>query len=218
MEFLALLLPHIQHRYQCKTRTYGALSTTMRRRFGWIGMETTAMGARPGEEAGAAGDAHAEVARADGAGSDRAPVPGPGVPAATIRDDADPEPPRARRRGWAHLIRKVWLDDPERCEKCGGTMKIVAALASPGQDDVIRAILESTGQWDPPWMRNARDPPAAVRVGEAGARTADEVDRSDRDELDPPERTIEYDVDPEHLDDLWPDAPDDGGPTGADGG
>ncbi len=55
-------------------------------------------------------------------------------------------------------------------------MKIVAALSSPGQDDVIRAILESTGQWDPPWDR--RGPPPA--------RTATSADSS--------ELTVEYEV------------------------
>ncbi len=30
-------------------------------------------------------------------------------------------------------------------------MKVVSALSSPQQDDVIRAILESKGQWNPPW-------------------------------------------------------------------
>ena len=37
-------------------------------------------------------------------------------------------------------------------------MKIVWALSSPEQDDVIRAMLESTGQWDPPWNRRAPPP------------------------------------------------------------
>jgi hypothetical protein len=59
-------------------------------------------------------------------------------------------------------------------------------------------------------MRNARDPPAAARVGDAEARTADEVDRLDRDEPAPPGRIIEYDIDPGQLDRLWPDAPDEG--------
>ena len=76
-----------------------------------------------------------------------------------LPDDADSKFTQTRKRGWAHFIQKVWMDDPERCEKCDGTMKIVAEISSPRQDDVIRAILESTGQWDPPWDR--RGPPPA---------------------------------------------------------
>lgn len=66
---------------------------------------------------------------------------------------------RVRRRSWAQLIRKVWMVDPELCERCGGQMKVIAALSAPAQDSVIRAILEARGEWDPPWLR-ARAPPA----------------------------------------------------------
>ena len=39
-------------------------------------------------------------------------------------------------------------------------MKVVAAISSPVQDDVIERILRHLG-WDPPWKaeRNARAPP-----------------------------------------------------------
>ena len=36
VDFLAMLVPHIALRYEVKIRTYGALSTTIRKRFGWI--------------------------------------------------------------------------------------------------------------------------------------------------------------------------------------
>jgi hypothetical protein len=36
VEFLAMLVPHIALRYEVRIRTYGALSTTIRKRFGWI--------------------------------------------------------------------------------------------------------------------------------------------------------------------------------------
>ena len=81
------------------------------------------------------------------------------------------------------MIGKVWLGDPEQCEKCGGTMKVVSALSSPDQDDVIRAILESKGQWTPPWDR--RGPPLHQAPGST-----------------PSEPTVEYDVD---LHQLWPE-------------
>ncbi len=81
------------------------------------------------------------------------------------------------------MVGKVWLDDPEQCEKCGGTMKVVCALFSPQQDDVIRAILESNGQWNPPWDRRG-PPPHRAHVST------------------PSDPTVEYDVD---LDQLWPE-------------
>lgn len=77
---------------------------------------------------------------------------------------------------------------PEQCEKCGGKLKIVAALSAPEQDDIIRAILESTGQWNPPWDR--RGPPPA--------RTAASADSSEPTV----DYEVEYDVDPDAL---WPD-------------
>ena len=164
VEFLALLVPHIQHRYPCKIDTYGALSTTIRKRFGWIGRAPTP---------GVAGDSTPH--------------------AATALDDADTEFTRIRRRGWAQLIRKVWLDDPERCENCRGTMKIISALSAPAQDDVIRAILESTGQWDPPW--NQRAPPLERVHHDAHGAPPSETTV----EL---EYEVDYEVDPDRL---WPE-------------
>ena len=41
VEFLAHLVPHIQHRYECRIHTYGALSTLLRKRFGWVGRRPT---------------------------------------------------------------------------------------------------------------------------------------------------------------------------------
>ena len=42
-------------------------------------------------------------------------------------------------------------------------MKILAAISSPAQDDVIERILRARGEWDPPWLRShpARGPPAS---------------------------------------------------------
>ena len=39
VEFLAMLVPHIALRYEVRIRYYGALSTTTRRKFGWINKE-----------------------------------------------------------------------------------------------------------------------------------------------------------------------------------
>ena len=56
---------------------------------------------------------------------------------------------RLRRRSWARLIRKVWLDDPELCPRGKKPMKVLAAISSPAQDDVIERILRARGEWPP---------------------------------------------------------------------
>ena len=73
--------------------------------------------------------------------------------------DDEPDPfTQARKRRWAELIRHVWLDDPEVCERCGGHMRIAGVCTSPRDDDAIRQELEARGKWDPPW---ARAPPGS---------------------------------------------------------
>jgi len=73
---------------------------------------------------------------------------------------------KLRKRNWARLIRKVYLEDPELCESCGERMKVLSALTSPHQDAVIEKILRATGQWDPPWKRErrARGPPRQLEI------------------------------------------------------
>ena len=43
-------------------------------------------------------------------------------------------------------------------------MKVVSALSSPRQDDIIERILKSRGAWNPPWkrQRRARGPPKEI--------------------------------------------------------
>ena len=41
LEFLAMLVPHIAFRYECRIHCYGAISTTIRRQLGWIKKEET---------------------------------------------------------------------------------------------------------------------------------------------------------------------------------
>ncbi len=165
VEFLALLVPHIQHRHEIRCRLYGAVSTTLRRRFGWI--------RKPEEK------------REDGSCQ---------LPAGSTRDDdteeVDSEFHKARRRGWARLIQKVWLDDPLVCPKCGDTMKIISALSHPHQERVIEAILRARKEWNPPWARAG--PQASNASGQDGADGGSG------------ERTVEYDVDPCEYD-CWPD-------------
>ncbi len=124
VEFLALLVPHILLRFECSIHYYGALSTTLRRRFGWVSSESPP-----------------EVSES--------------------KEEQESAFVRQRKKTWARLIQKVWLDDPELCPKCGQKMKVIAVISSPAQDDVIEKILRHTGEWDPPWKREhrARGPP-----------------------------------------------------------
>ncbi len=152
VEFLAMLVPHIQLRFECKIRLYGALSTTLRKRWGWIG-------ATPGK-----GSTHP---------TDPEHVADP------MEEDRDSDFSEKKRGGWARLIRKVWLADPELCEKCGARLKIVAAISSPQQDDLIEAILRSREEWSPPWLRRAPPQLAATPSSAPG------VDSHVQYELDP---------------------------------
>ena len=132
LDFMAKLVPHILLRYECVIRCYGALSTTIRRKFGWI----TKDGSKKG-----------------------------GANSVVILEGQVCGFVKVRRRSWARLIQKVWLQDPEKCPRCGKPMKVISALSSPAQDDVIEKILKSRGVWDPPWLRNrpARGPPSFPR-------------------------------------------------------
>ncbi len=60
-----------------------------------------------------------------------------------------------------HTIARVWLQDPQLCPGCGEPMRVLSAITSPHQDDVIEKILKHRREWDPPWrrQRRARAPP-----------------------------------------------------------
>ena len=75
---------------------------------------------------------------------------------------------KVRRRSWARLIARTWLEDPSLCPTCGKEIKVLAAITSPAQDDVIEKILRSRGEWAPPWLRSrsARGPPASDATSE----------------------------------------------------
>ena len=79
----------------------------------------------------------------------------------TIIEKEESQFAKVRRRNWARLINKVWLENPSLCPSCGKEMRVIAALTSPHQDDVIERILKSRGEWNPPWKqeRQARGPP-----------------------------------------------------------
>lgn len=173
LEFLAMIVPHIQLRYEHKARCYGAISTTLRRSFGWLPNKPTPTTGDP--------DGHT-TGEPDGSSG-----PGPKQP------EPDDRAVTPKRRGnWAHFIRKVWIEDPEECSRCGEKMQIVAAVASPAQDDMIKEILTRRGEWDPPWL--GRDPPSR------------DPSRDHVSAEDPPERIVELDTDPDEIwpEDIWP--------------
>jgi hypothetical protein len=53
-----------------------------------------------------------------------------------------PTSPRERRLPWSELLRRVFAVDALQCDRCGGRMRIVAAIDQP---EVIRGILECLG-------------------------------------------------------------------------
>ncbi len=60
---------------------------------------------------------------------------------------------RQARQAWARLIRKVYLDDPLTCPRCGKPMRIVAVIEEPR---VINRMLTHLGLP----QRAPRPPPA----------------------------------------------------------
>jgi hypothetical protein len=197
LDFLALLVPHIALRYEIRSRSYGAASTTFRRKAGWIQDPPVR---RPPPRA----KAISSVGPAGEGENDPMPPPSPSdtTPAMSRPPPDEPENPfaRQRRRHWARLIARTWLEDPELCPRCGTRMEVLAAISSPAQDDTIEKILRARGEWDPPWKRSrkVRGPPPSTPTSR------------DRGHDHPPEDWSEA-VDPPHPEDD-PDPPiEDGG-------
>jgi hypothetical protein len=113
---------------------------------------------------------------------------------AVIEGD-DSEFLRVRRRNWARLIKRVWLEDPTLCPRSGKTMKVISAISSPAQDDVIEKILRSLNLWDPPWLRQrrARGPP---RLGPPSHPSAENIPHDAPSQAPSEER-----IDPPHPED-----------------
>ena len=68
--------------------------------------------------------------------------------------------PAQHRQGmtWAERLRRVFNIDVSRCERCGGTARIIACIENP---DLIRRILTHLAARDSP----ARGPPQADLLG-----------------------------------------------------
>lgn len=59
---------------------------------------------------------------------------------------------------WARLLARVFNIDVETCSKCGGRMKVIAAIEDP---KIIRKILDHMGlDTKPPPLKPARGPPS----------------------------------------------------------
>ncbi len=205
LDFLALLVPHIALRYEILSRSYGAASTTFRKKAGWIRNPPVR---RPPPQA-----KPSSLVGPEGAGeNDPLPPPPPSdsKPAVSRPPADEPEDPftRERRRNWARLIARTWLHDPETCPRCGTRMEVLAAISSPEQDGVIEKILRSRGEWDPPWKRSrkvrGRDPPWKRSRKVRGPPPSTPTSR-DRGRDHPPEDWSEA-VDPPHPED-HPDPP-----------
>jgi len=123
VEFLALLVPHIALRFECRIQSFGARlrgrarwpSTTIRRQLGWTRMRGKS--ASPPEVVEVEEDESAFV--------------------------------RLRRASCRRLIARTWLEDPSVCDGCGQPMKVISAISSPEQDDVIEKILRARQEWPP---------------------------------------------------------------------
>ena len=91
-------------------------------------------------------------------------------PEAPEGEEADSPFLRLRRRSWAKLISKVWLEDPSLCRSCQKPMKIIAVI-SREQEDVIERVLRHLYLWDPPWKRprKVRGPPPSQGDGSASS-------------------------------------------------
>jgi hypothetical protein len=79
------------------------------------------------------------------------------VPGEETNADDKVVAPKKYRLKWASLLARVFRVDVEKCPRCAGKMKIVAALTDPAS---IRQYLKGTGQCaDVPTFSPARAPP-----------------------------------------------------------
>jgi hypothetical protein len=194
LDFLALLVPHILLRYEVTLRCYGVISTTSRRKLGWIQEPPTKQ--PPPQSRPFSRMAHADPPLLESIPLPRrAPEPlpsrAPEVSPSSLEGD-ESEFVRKRKRSWARLIAKTWACDPELCPACGKRMRIVAAITYPDQEGVIEKILRHLHRWDPPWKwaRKARGPPPPAPGSMRDPRTAPDAWP---ESIDPPHQEAQFD-------------------------
>jgi hypothetical protein len=107
--------------YEITLRSYGALSTTFRRKAGWI--QNPPVHTPPQESVSLPDTAVVSTIDQPTPPSLLLPPPNP----SSAPPEEDSKYLRKRKRSWARLIAKVWLDDPTLCSSCQKPMKIIAA-------------------------------------------------------------------------------------------
>jgi hypothetical protein len=138
VEFLALLVPHVALKYEVTLRLYGAVSTTFRRKVGWI--QNPPVHRPPKELIPLPPDLAVppHIGSTPTSNLPSSPCPSVEIPptpgsreSSPQEEDDSTESPflRKRKRTWAKLISKVWLEDPSICRSCGKKMKIIAVIA-----------------------------------------------------------------------------------------
>ena len=151
---MVLLVAHIALRFECRIYSYGALSTTIPRAFGWIQ-------------------------------KDRQEAKSPEVVVA----EEEGEFVKLRRRSWARLISRVYMEDPSLCRSCRKPMRIIAALTSPHKDEAIEKILRHRQEWQPPWEieRKARGAPTPTSASTTETSTERRSGQEDSGQIPPGE-------------------------------
>ena len=113
VEFLAMLVPHIALRFECRIHCYGAVSTTIRRELGWIKKDET-----------------------------------PAAPKdVVVAEEEESQFIKLRRKNWARLIAKVYLENPALCSACGQEMVQVRPPFSVGFT-LLRSHFSAPGRRD----------------------------------------------------------------------
>ena len=79
------------------------------------------------------------------------------VPQKPIEEQEGPKP-KAYSMTWTQRLRRVFATDIEKCEKCGGPVRIIASIKDP---DVIQKILKHLGL-DQPEDPQDRSPPSVL--------------------------------------------------------
>jgi len=77
------------------------------------------------------------------------------VPQKPIEEQESPKP-KAYSMTWAQRLKRVFAIDIEKCERCGGPVRIIASIEDP---DVIQKILKHLGL-DQSVDKPIRSPPA----------------------------------------------------------
>ena len=96
---------------------------------------------------------------------------------------------KLRRRTWARLISRVYLEDPSLRGSCQKPMRIVSGLTSPQQDKAIEKMLRHREEWHPPWQieRKARGAPTLTSSSSTTTCTERPSDEEEDSGQIPPE-------------------------------